>query len=70
MITSLTIMNNGLNMTHSLYKKKNASNQVRLGATTSCNLNNYSDNDIQQVEKIQTIEYQRKTLNEKDIFCF
>jgi hypothetical protein len=39
-ITSSTIINNGLNMTQSLYKKKNASNQVRLGATTSSNLNN------------------------------
>lgn len=38
-ITSSTIINNALNMTHSLYKKKNASNQV-LVATTSCNLNN------------------------------
>lgn len=34
-IKSLTIINNGLNMAHSLYKKKNASNQVWFGATTS-----------------------------------
>lgn len=37
-IKSSTIINNGLNMTHSLYKKKSASNPVKLGATTSCNL--------------------------------